>query len=258
MIFLLSPAKTLDYDTPAPTNEFTIPQFMDRSAELIEVLRTYTPDQIAHLMSISDPLAALNIARYAIWSRNCTPENAKQAIFAFDGDVYDGLQAKTLPADGIAYAQEHIRILSGLYGVLRPLDLLQAYRLEFGVKLATSRGRNLYEFWGDTVTENLNTELEQQRGSVVVNLASEEYSKAALRQSLRATVVSPVFEDWSGGRFKIVAFHAKRARGMMARHAINKKARALEDLLDFATDGYLFEPAASTSTRPVFRRRQEC
>lgn len=257
MLFVLSPAKTLDYETPAPTDKFTIPQFLDRSGDLIEVLRGYSPQDLAKLMSLSDHLAALNVARYAAWSPVCTKENSKAAIFAFDGDVYDGFQAKTLDAEAIAYTQEHIRSLSGLYGVLRPLDLLQAYRLEFGTKLATPRGADLYQFWGDTITESLNSDLEKQGSDILINLASEEYSKSIRRDKLRAAVISPVFEDWKGGRFKIMAFYAKRARGMMARHAVDKRAATPEDLLDFTMDGYRFDPEVSTPNRPVFRRRHE-
>jgi hypothetical protein len=255
MLIVLSPAKTLNYETPAPTDQFTIPRFMDMSAELIDVLRAYSPNQISKLMSISDALAALNVSRYATWSRACTVESAKQAIFAFDGDVYNGLKAETLSLTDVAYAQDHLRILSGLYGVLRPLDLLQPYRLEFGTRLSNPKGSNLYEFWSEVVTQSLNADLEGRDGEFVYNLASNEYAKSILTEKLRATIVSPVFEDWSGGRFKVVSFHAKRARGMMARYAVEKKAGTPEDLLDFDADGYRLDAQVSTVQRPVFRRR---
>ena len=256
MLIVLSPAKTLDYDTPAPTAEHGKPDFIDDAAELVGVLKTLAPSGIASLMGISDTLAALNAGRYAAWSkRRFTAASAKQALFAFNGDVYEGLDAASLTAKQIAYAQSHLRILSGLYGVLRPLDLMQAYRLEMGTRLANPRGKDLYAFWGDRVTQALNDVLDAHGTKTLVNLASEEYFKAVRPKRLAARVVTPVFEDWKNGRYKIISFHAKRARGLMARYAAVKGIKDAEKLKGFASEGYGFDAGASTGDVWVFRRR---
>ena len=255
MRFVISPAKSLDYDTPPPTRRHTMPEFLDQSAELIDVLRTYAPAQIADLMHLSDKLAALNVARYGAWSRPFTPKNAKPCAFAFNGDVYDGLDAGSLDAGGIDYMQTHLRILSGLYGVLRPLDLMQPYRLEMGTRLATPRGKNLYAFWGDGPTTAINAELARAKSAVLVNLASEEYFKVIRVRALAGRVVTPVFEDWKGGRYKVISFHAKRARGLMVRYAIDHRLSAVDGLKGFDRAGYAFDAAASEEDRWVFRRR---
>jgi cytoplasmic iron level regulating protein YaaA (DUF328/UPF0246 family) len=256
MLIFLSPAKSLDFKTPPHVADYTQPAFLDRSASLIGELRQLSPADIANLMDLSDALALLNFNRYADWSPPFTPENAKQAVLAFDGDVYDGLAAKTLSAADLAFAQKHVRILSGLYGILRPLDLMQPYRLEMGTRFANAKGKDLYAFWGDTLLEAINAELDAMVRPVTVNLASEEYFKAAVGRKLHGEVIQPVFEDWSGGRYKIVSFFAKRARGLMTRHAVLNRLEEPEGLKDFAVDGYAFVPGASDDKAWVFRRRR--
>lgn len=258
MLFLLSPAKSLDYETPVPAEVAalaTTPQHMARAAELIELMRRKTPAQVAQLMGLSDALAALNVARYAAWSRRSTARNSKPALLAFDGDVYDGLQAKTLTLAELDWAQRHLAILSGLYGVLRPLDRLQPYRLEMGTSLATPRGKNLYDFWGDEIANHLNRVLARDKTPIVVNLASQEYAKAALRPALRAQVIECRFEDWKDGRYQVLGFFAKRARGMMARHVVQQRIDSPRALETFRSDGYAFDARASAPERLVFRRR---
>ena len=255
MLFLLSPAKSLDYDSPLPAGlSHSQPQFIPDAARLIDVLRTRSPQDIASLMSISDALAALNVARYGAWSPRFTQENARQAVMAFNGDVYEGLQAATLSLPDLDWAQQHLAILSGLYGVLRPLDLMQPYRLEMGTRLATDAGTNLYQFWGARIAEHLNRQLADDTDPVVVNLASQEYFKAVDRKALSARVVECVFEDGKGGAYKIISFYAKRARGLMARWAIQQRASTPRQLEGFDLEGYAFHPAASSPERLVFRR----
>lgn len=256
MLILLSPAKSLDYDTPATTDKHTLPQFIDESAALIEVLKPFSPAQIASLMDLSDALSTLNVARYAAWSPKFSNKNSKQAILAFNGDVYEGLDAASLAPDDLDWAQTHLGILSGLYGVLRPLDWMQPYRLEMGTRLANPRGKDLYAWWGDTLADYLNRQLKKQGDDVIINLASQEYFKSVKREALKARVVECVFEDWKGAGWKIISFHAKRARGLMARHAILKRAALPADLLDFSAEGYFYDGAASEPDRLVFRRRQ--
>lgn len=259
MLIVLSPAKALDYDSPPTTETFTQPEFLDQSQQLIEILRECSPPEIAQLMSLSDQLAALNVARYAQWHPAFTPGNAKQAVLAFNGDVYEGLAAPTLDQAALDWTQRHLRILSGLYGVLRPLDLMQPYRLEMGTRLATPRGKTLYAFWGERITEEINRLLDEQQAAgeqaVLVNLASTEYFKSVKKSSLRGRLVTPVFEDWKGGRYKIISFFAKRARGLMSRHAIDHRIDDVEALKDFASEGYHFSGEASDADTWVFRRR---
>jgi len=256
MLFLLSPAKSLDYDTPAPPElPHTLPQFVPQSKALIAILKTLVPQDIAQLMDLSDALSALNVARYAAWKPTFTPKNAKQAMLAFDGDVYDGLNAKTLSAQDLAWAQQHVGMLSGLYGVLRPLDLMQPYRLEMGTQLANAQGNNLYKFWGTRIADYLNTQLAKDITPVVVNLASQEYFKAVDRKVLKARVVECVFEDYKNGVYKVISFNAKRARGMMARYAIEQRIISVCKLQTFSRDGYAFDAAASETDRLVFRRK---
>ena len=258
MLFLLSPAKTLDYQSavPAPLRrKLTAPLYGDEAAALIEVLRKKTTTQVAALMELSETLAALNVARYAAWQPQATPANSKPAVLAFDGDVYDGLQARTLKTADFTWAQQHLVILSGLYGALRPLDRLQPYRLEMGTALKTTRGKDLYAWWGDTVAGYLNERQAAEDRPVLVNLASIEYARVALRPALRARVVDCVFEQaQADGSHRIISFFAKKARGLMARHAIQHRVRSVRALRDFAADGYVFAHAASTPDRLVFRR----
>ena len=220
MLFLLSPAKSLDYESPMAPHPHTAPLFVKQSKVLMDVLRTQSPQQIAELMSLSDKLSALNVARYQAWSTRATVKNARQAVLAFDGDVYGGLDARNLGEADLAWAQDHVCILSGLYGVLRPLDLMQPYRLEMGTKLANPQGRDLYQFWGTQISDYLNQRLRADISPVVINLASQEYFKAVDTRALKARVVDCVFEDYKNGQYKIISFNAKRARGLMARFAV--------------------------------------
>lgn len=255
MLLVISPAKTLDYITAPTTEKFTRPDFLDHSQQLIDVLRHKTPAEIGSLMDISDQLAVLNVGRYQQWQRKFDPSNAKQALLAFMGDVYEGMDALSFNGDELDYAQRHLRILSGLYGVLRPLDLMQPYRLEMGTRLANPRGKDLYSFWGDIITEALNAELRQRERPLLLNLASEEYFKAVRPKRLAAPQIDCVFQDRRGdGAYKIVSFYAKRARGLMARFVIRNRIDHLDGLKDFDLEGYRFEPAASEGQRLVFRR----
>lgn len=254
MLFLLSPAKSLDYETPAGAVPHTRPLFAARSEQLIEILRRKSPQQIASLMSLSDKLSALNAARYKVWSPRFTARNSKPAVLAFNGDVYDGLEAKTLAPSELEWAQQHLCILSGLYGVLRPLDRMQAYRLEMGTRLVTPRGKNLYQFWGAQIAGYLNGRLAADKTPVVVNLASQEYFKSVDRKLLKARVVECVFEELRGGKYKVISFMAKRARGLMARYAIQKRIATPGKLEGFNLEGYEFDARASEPQRLVFRR----
>jgi cytoplasmic iron level regulating protein YaaA (DUF328/UPF0246 family) len=255
MLFLLSPAKSLDYDTPAGDVPHTQPLFAKQTAELIEILREKSPQEIAELMSLSDALSGLNVARYQAWSTKFTAKNAKQAVLAFNGDVYEGLDARTLKADDLAWAQEHVCILSGLYGVLRPLDWMQPYRLEMGTQLANAKGNNLYKFWGTQIADYLNERLQADKTPVVVNLASQEYFKSVDKKALKARVIECVFEDYKGGKYKIISFLAKRARGLMARYAATHRVTTPKQLEKFNLEGYAFDAAASEPDRLVFRRK---
>uniref|UniRef100_UPI0035AF13EA peroxide stress protein YaaA n=1 Tax=Hylemonella sp. TaxID=2066020 RepID=UPI0035AF13EA len=257
MLFLLSPAKSLDYDTPLGDLPHTQPLFTKQSAELIQLLREYSPQQIAELMDLSDQLAGLNVARYQAWSPKFTAKNSRQAVLAFNGDVYDGLDARTLKPEDLAWAQEHVCILSGLYGVLRPLDWMQPYRLEMGTALQNPKGQNLYKFWGTQIADYLNERLQADKTPVVVNLASQEYFKAVNTKTLKARVIECVFEDWKGGQYKVISFFAKRARGLMARYAIGKRLTTPRQLEKFNLDGYAYDAAASQADRLVFRRKVE-
>lgn len=255
MLFLLSPAKSLDYDTPAGDVPHTQPLFTKQSAELIKILREYSPQQISELMDLSDQLAGLNVARYQAWSPKFTAKNSKQAVLAFNGDVYEGLEAKTLKAEDLAWAQEHMCILSGLYGVLRPLDWMQPYRLEMGTALENAKGKSLYKFWGTQIADYLNGRQANEKAPVVVNLASQEYFKAVDTKALKARVIECVFEDWKGGKYKVISFLAKRARGLMARYAATKRVATPRQLEKFNLEGYAFDAAASEADRLVFRRK---
>lgn len=255
MLMLLSPAKSLDFETPPVTDRHTLPQFVSESASLIEVLKPLTPAQIATLMDLSDALSQLNVARYAAWSPKFTGRNSKQAVLAFNGDVYEGLDANTLSPDQLDWAQSHLAILSGLYGILRPLDWMQPYRLEMGTRLANPRGKDLYAWWGDTLAEHLNGVLAKQRDDLIINLASQEYFKAVKRKALKARVVDCVFEDHKAGVYKVISFHAKRARGLMARHIIVNRITTVDGVRGFDAEGYGYVADASAPDRLVFRRR---
>jgi len=255
MLILLSPAKSLDYESPLTFQNHTAPLFGAQSKALIAVLRAYAPQQISQLMDLSDALSGLNVARYQAWSARATPKNARQALLAFNGDVYDGLQARSLDANALDWAQAHVCILSGLYGVLRPLDLMQPYRLEMGTALPTPQGKNLYQFWDGRITDYLNTRLRTDASPFVINLASQEYFKAVQANRLSGPVVECVFQEERNGQFKIISFSAKRARGMMARYAIDHRLTTPEQLRAFDLDGYAWCAAESSPTRMVFRRQ---
>ena len=261
MLLLLSPAKSLDYGTPLPPGlPHTQPLFTEQSATLIGLLRSHSPQTLAALMKISDPLAALNVARYAAWSPEPNADNARQAILAFNGDVYAGLGARTLTRADLQWAQQHLVILSGLYGVLRPLDQMQPHRLEMGTRLATPAGQNLCQFWGVRIAEHLDSALAAlpRTGSaapVLLNLASQEYFRAVDRKALKARVVDCVFEDWKVGAYKVIGIHAKRARGLMARHCTVQRVDSPDALVAFDAEGYAHDAGASSADRLVFRRR---
>ena len=255
MLFLLSPAKSLDYERPLPAGlAHTLPPFIAQSQSLIDTLRLLAPHEIAKLMSISDKLAQLNTARYAAWTPEFTADNSRQALFAFNGDVYEGLDAYSLSMEDIAWAQDHVLMLSGLYGALRPLDLMQPYRLEMGTRLVNAHGNNLYQFWGTRIAQLINERQADDAQPVVINLASQEYFKSVDLKHLKARVVECVFEDYKGGAYKIISFHAKRARGLMARYAIEHRLTQPEQLMAFDVDGYAYAPEVSSANRLVFRR----
>jgi uncharacterized protein len=257
MLLLISPAKSLDYETPAQHLPHTQPLFINQSGPLIKALRKKSWRQVSRLMDLSQTLSELNVARYAAWTPEFTPGNAKQSVLAFDGDVYDGLVAKTLTGDDLAWAQHHLCILSGLYGVLRPLDLMQPYRLEMGTTLKVGRANNLYQYWDKTIAAYLNARQQGEPAPVIVNLASQEYFKSVNTRLLNASVVECSFEDFKNGEYKVLSFFAKRARGMMARFALTQRVEAIDGLKGFVGGGYTFTQAASTAGRLVFRRNLE-
>ncbi|MCC2636501.1 MAG: peroxide stress protein YaaA [Moraxellaceae bacterium] len=255
MLVILSPAKTLDYDTPVPDLPLTTPAFIAQSQALVGLLRDLSVQEVATLMDLSDKLAALNVARFGEWSPDFTDANSRAAILAFKGDVYEGMQAWTFTPEDHAFAQSRLRILSGLYGLLRPLDRLQPYRLEMGTALANPAGRNLYAFWGDTLARTLNAALAEQGDPVLVNLASEEYSRAALTRALKARVVTPQFREEKDGKFRMVSFYAKRARGLMAGWIVRQRLSDPVALPEFDLDGYGYNPRLSEGDTLVFTRK---
>ncbi len=257
MLLVISPAKNLDFDTPAKTKQKSTPDFLDEAQLLIDELRQLAPQDISALMSISDKLGVLNYDRFQQWSTPFTDDNAKQAVLAFNGDVYTGLNAESFSAAEFKFAQKHLRILSGLYGLLRPLDLMQAYRLEMGTKFNNQRGKNLYEFWGNLITEALNKQLKLLKTDVLVNLASNEYFKSVKAKGLDANIITPVFKDWKGDKYKIISFYAKKARGLMCAYAINHQLNDVEDLKKFDSEGYAFNEAMSSEKEWVFTRQLE-
>lgn len=256
MLTVISPAKTLDFDTRPQILQHTQPDFLDEAEQLITCLRTFSPPGVAELMGISAKLANLNFGRYIDWRRPFTGENAKQAVLAFKGDVYSGLQADTLDQASLNWAQKHLWILSGLYGLLRPLDLIQPYRLEMGTALATDKGRDLYAFWGNKITLTLNKAL-QGRQPVVVNLASQEYFQAVRPSTLKAEVITPVFKDWKNGKYKIISFYAKKARGSMARYIIKNRIDSPQALKEFTGEGYRYHDAMSSDKQWIFLREPQ-
>ncbi|WP_107842999.1 peroxide stress protein YaaA [Neisseria sicca] len=257
MFFVLSPAKNLNEKAPAPVKEFTQPDLLAEAEILMRQLRELAPQQIAELMHVSDKIALLNAERNAEWHTPFTPDNAKQAVFMFNGDVYEGIAADTLEPEQIQYLQQHVRLLSGLYGVLRPLDLMQPYRLEMGTAFANTRGKNLYEFWGDIITDLLNDTLAQAGSDILINLASQEYFKSVNTKKLKARLITPVFKDEKNGKYKIISFYAKRARGLMVRYAAEHNITDPEMLKNFDYEGYSFNAAASNESEWVFMRKEQ-
>lgn len=257
MLILLSPAKTLDMQTPSRCADPTLPGFMDESEKLVRTLRRYPKRKLGELMNISESLAELNAQRFSEWQSEFDTDNSRPAIQAFRGDVYVGLDADSLGKRDLNYAQKHLRILSGLYGVLKPLDLMQAYRLEMGTSLKTRRGKSLYDFWGDSITEHLNAELAQQKQQLVVNLASNEYFKSVNKKKLEGSLLSPVFKDEKNGQYKIISFFAKKARGAMARYLIQQRASTGNAVLDFDALGYQYDDEQSLEGQPVFLRSEK-
>lgn len=257
MLILISPAKTLDYQSPLATTRYTQPALLEQSQQLIGVARKLSAPQIKALMGISDKLADLNATRFHDWYPDFAPDNARQAILAFKGDVYTGLQAETFSEADFDFAQKHLRMLSGLYGVLRPLDLMQPYRLEMGIRLENPRGKDLYQFWGEEITQTLNAALEAQGDDVVVNLASDEYFRSVKPKALKGQIIKPVFLDEKNGKFKVISFYAKKARGLMSRFIIENRLTKPEQLTGFNTEGYFFDPASSTHDELVFKRHEQ-
>lgn len=256
MLHVISPAKTLDFDTAPATDVFSQPQFLEHSQALIDELRHLSPEDVSALMKISPKLGELNAVRLHAWQQPFTPQNAKAAVLAFKGDVYTGMQAELFSHDDFDYAQQHLRILSGLYGLLRPLDLIQPYRLEMGTAFSNARGKNLYAFWGDIITHALNRELEQQREKVLINLASNEYWSAVNPKGVNARVITPVFKDTKNGTLKIISFYAKKARGMMSAYIIQQRIDDSNALKDFTVGGYRFDASQSSDNEWVFTRAE--
>jgi len=254
MLIVISPAKKLDYQTLSPVSGYTQPEHLDRSRELIDIMREKDSFDIADLMKLSMKLADLNMQRYQDWHTPFTPKNAKQALFAFSGDVYQGLDAASLSADDISFAQHHLRILSGLYGLLRPLDLMQAYRLEMGTRLATDYGRNLYQFWGETITNSINQALADQGDDVLINLASNEYFSSINMDNIHGRIITPVFKEYRQGVYRIISFNAKKARGLMSRFMIQKHLDTPEAIKAFDLADYAFNPDLSGEDELVFTR----
>jgi len=255
MLIVVSPAKNLDFESPLVTQEYSQPELLEHSQILAERCVTLTPADLSSLMKISDKLAGLNAARFGQWSQPFTPDNARQAILAFNGDVYTGLDAKSFSNTDFEFAQQHFRILSGLYGVLKPLDLIQAYRLEMGTKLDNVRGTNLYQFWGDIITNKINQALKEQGDEVLINLASNEYFKAVKNKQVNGTIITPAFKDWKNGQYKMISFFAKKARGLMARYIIQNQLTDVEQLKNFDLAGYQYSADFSQGNDWVFIRK---
>jgi len=256
MLMVISPAKDLDFQSSVAAFPTTMPALLDQAEQLIPLCRALTPAQLSSLMSISDKLAGLNAARFTDWATPFTEQNSRAALFAFNGDVYQGLQAQTLSDADLVYAQQHLRILSGLYGVLRPLDLMQAYRLEMGTGLVNPRGKNLYQFWGSLISEQLNTQLAALNSDCLLNLASQEYFKAVDKKTLHAKVLNVEFKDLKNGQYKVISFFAKKARGLMARYVIQQRIDRIDGLKAFQLAGYRYQPQQSETGTLVFSRDQ--
>ncbi|OUR90463.1 peroxide stress protein YaaA [Gammaproteobacteria bacterium 42_54_T18] len=259
MLIVVSPAKKLDYDSALPIEDYSMPEMLDQAQELIDILKNYSPQQVASLMGLSDKLAGLNVARYGEWLLPFTEDNARQAILAFKGDVYAGMDAYGYKKTDFNFAQKHLKILSGLYGLLNPLDLIQPYRLEMGTKLANDAGKNLYEFWGSRITDALNEAFSQQKNeqAILLNLASTEYFKSVKKKQLAATVITPVFKDEKAGTYKVVGIYAKRARGLMVKYIVKNRIKDVEGIKVFDVEGYRYNSAMSDGNEWVFSRTEK-
>lgn len=254
MLIVISPAKTLDYDSPLPTDRYTQPEHLDDAALLVKRARQYNVDELMALMSISEKIATLNVERFKKWRRPFRPKNARQAILAFKGDVYAGLEAATFDDSDLEFAQDRLRILSGLYGLLRPLDLMQPYRLEMGRKVDTARGSSLYEFWGNRITESLNLQLQQSGSQHLINLASNEYFKAVKPELIAGTIITPQFKERRNGEYRTLGIYAKRARGILSRFIIKNRLTDPESIREFNEAGYRYNNKLSRGYNWVFCR----
>ena len=254
MLAIISPAKTLDFESAVKNFPVSQPHFTDYSEQLIEVCRKLSPQDLSSLMSISDKLAGLNVARFAEWTKIHNENNSRAALFAFKGDVYTGLDADSLSEDDVVFAQSHLRMLSGLYGLLKPLDLMQPYRLEMGTKLVNPKGKDLYAFWGNVITQAVQQAIDEQGDNILINLASDEYYKSVKENQLKAKIVKPVFLDNKNGKYKVISFYAKKARGLMCRYLIQNRLTEIEQLKEFDLGGYWFDSTSSTETEFVFKR----
>jgi len=256
MLTVISPAKSLDFESPIPSIKTSKPRFLKQSQQLIDQLKRLAPQDIASLMKLSDKLATLNYDRFQAFSTPFTKKNARAALFAFRGDVYQGLDADSMSIDELEFAQDHLRILSGLYGVLRPLDLIQAYRLEMGTKFENTSGKNLYDFWDKSLNQSITKELQKSDSQVLINLASNEYFKALKAKQIPQQIITPVFKDFKNGQYKIISFFAKKARGMMSRFMIQNKIDQSEGLKGFNLGGYKLSKKMSSDDEYVFTRKQ--
>ena len=254
MLIVISPAKTLDFETVPITKVHTQPEFLKESRQLVSQLKELTPADVSSLMKISDKLGVLNFLRFNEWKTPFTLNNAKQALLAFKGDVYTGINADSFNSRDLKFAQKHLRILSGLYGVLKPLDLIQAYRLEMGSKFKNRKGKDLYEFWESKLTDQINQDLKASKSKYLINLASNEYFKSLQADAINAEIIVPVFKDYKNGKYKIISFYAKKARGLMSAYIIKNRLKNPEDIKAFDVDGYKFCKSASNSTNWVFQR----
>lgn len=257
MLTVVSPAKSLDYESELPTKKHTMPAMLEDAQELIDGLREYSPEQVSALMGISEKLGQLNFERYQSFAQPFTKKNARAAVLAFKGDVYQGMNAYSFTDGDFSFAQDHLRILSGLYGLLRPLDLIQPYRLEMGTSYPNERGANLYAFWNEKITSALNRQLRKTKSSVLLNLASQEYFRSVHSSALQAEIVTPVFKDWKNGKYKIISFFAKKARGSMSAFVVRNRVDSVADLANFAEDGYGFSEQESNDDQLVFLRKED-
>lgn len=254
MLIIISPAKKLDFESLPQTDEFSMPDCLDDASELIDTLKGYSAKQLEKLMHLSRNLAQLNYDRYHDWSLPFNPQNAKQSVLTFKGDVYAGMNIESFSDSDLAFTQDHLRILSGLYGLLRPLDLMQPYRLEMGTRLENKRGKNLYEFWGQTITDILNKQLETLGSDTLINLASNEYYKSVKPKAIKGKIITPIFKEKKNDSYKVIGIYAKKARGMMSAYILKNKLENVEDIKQFSEAGYTYNSGLSTEKDWVFTR----